>query len=155
MIELNAANKIVAREQVRVAFFDIDMAGIVWHGHYLKYFELARCTLLDGVGYGYRQMIDTGVVWPVIDASIRYISPLVLDQDVLVSACLEEWQLRLVIDYAVRDADGVLYTTGRTVQAPVDAKTKKLQLGSPDLLVDNVEKRLHELKEAARRNRGR
>jgi len=148
VIELNASNKLVARESVRVPFFDIDMAGIVWHGHYLKYFELARCALLDGIGYGYREMIDTGVVWPVIDMSVRYMSPLGLDQEIIVAACLEEWKLRLVIEYDVQDVNGVLYTKGRTVQAPVNARTKKLQLGSPDLLVDNVEKRLRDLKEA-------
>jgi len=150
VIELNASNKLMAREMVRVPFFDVDMAGIVWHGHYLKYFELARCTLLDGIGYGYRVMIDTGVVWPVIDMSVRYVCPLVLDQEAVVSACLQEWQLRLVIDYEIRDEQGVLYTKGRTVQAPVDAKTKKLQLGSPDLLVDNVERRLLEMAKAGR-----
>jgi len=140
---------------MRVPFFDIDMAGIVWHGHYLKYFELARCALLDGIGYGYRKMIETGVVWPVIDVTVRYVSPLVLDQDITVSACLEEWKLRLVIDYEIRDDDGVLYTKGKTVQAPVDANTKKLQLGSPDLLVDHVEKCLRDLAEAASGNPGR
>lgn len=154
MIELNAPSKLVARETVRVPFFDIDMAGIVWHGHYLKYFELARCALLDGIGYGYREMIDTGVVWPVIDMSVRYVSPLVFGQEIIVSACLEEWKLRLVFDYEVRDANGILYTQARTVQAPVDARTKKLQLGSPDLLVDNVEKCLRDRQEAGGGRRG-
>jgi acyl-CoA thioester hydrolase len=135
---------------VRVPFFDVDMAGIVWHGHYLKYFELARCALLDEIGYGYQVMIDTGVVWPVIDMSVRYVCPLTLDQEVVVSASLEEWKLRLVIDYEINGVDGVMYTRGRTVQAPVDAKSKKLQLGSPDLLVANVEKCLRDRMQAGR-----
>ncbi len=140
VIELNAFNKLVAREKIRIPFFDIDMAGIVWHGHYLKYFELARCALLDGIGYNYREMINTGVLWPVVDMTVRFVHPLVLDQEVQVTACLQEWELRLVIDYSVLDETGVLYTKGTTVQAPVDAKTKTLQLGSPDLLIKNVEK---------------
>jgi len=144
VIELDTSNRLVAREKVRVPFFDVDMAGIVWHGQYLKYFELARCALLDEIGYGYRVMIETGVVWPVIDMSVRYVCPLVLDQEVVVSASLEEWKLRLVIDYEIKDANEILYTKGRTVQAPVDATTKKLQLGSPDLLVDNVERCLRD-----------
>jgi acyl-CoA thioester hydrolase len=140
MIELNSSNKLIAHEKIRIPFFDIDMAGIVWHGHYLKYFELARCVLLDGIGYNYEEMISTGVLWPVVDTSIRYVHPLVLDQNVVVSACLQEWQLRLVIDYRVVDENGVVCTKGTTVQAPVDAKTKALQFGSPELLVNNVER---------------
>jgi len=155
VIELNASKQLVARVNVKVPFFDTDMAGIVWHGHYMKYFELARCALLDDIGYGYRVMMDTGVVWPVIDMSVRYVFPLLLDQEVVVTACLEEWRLRLVIGYEVRDGNGVVYTKGRTVQAPVDAKTRTLQLGSPDLLVGNVEKCLHELTGAGRDNPGR
>lgn len=145
MIELDSSNNLVARTNLRIPFYDIDMAGIAWHGHYLKYFELARCALLDEIGYSYQEMINTGVLWPVIDSSIRYVHPLVLDQEVVVSASLLEWKLRLLIDYVIRDDNGVLYTRGQTMQAPVDAKTKSLQLGSPDLLVNNVEKCLKAL----------
>ena len=140
MIELDSSNKLVAHVNLRIPFYDIDMAGIVWHGHYLKYFELARCALLDEIGYSYPEMIDTGVLWPVIDSKIRYLHPLILDQDVVVSATLQEWKLRLLIDYIIHDEKGVICTRGQTMQAPVDAKTKSLQLGSPDLLVSNVEK---------------
>ncbi len=145
MIEIDANNKLVAVKKMRIPFFDIDMAGIVWHGHYLKYFELARCVLLDGIGYNYQQMIETGVLWPVIDTSVRYLNPLILDQEVVVSARLMEWQLRLFIEYTVTDVNGVVYTRGTTVQAPIDAKTKKLQIGSPQLLIDRVENCLQAL----------
>jgi acyl-CoA thioester hydrolase len=139
MIELDSDNRLVAHKKIRAPFYDIDMAGMVWHGHYLKYFELARCCLLDGIGYNYKEMIDTSVLWPVIDTSIRYINPLVLDQEFVVSACLLEWELRLFIEYTIRNEKGVVCTRGKTVQAPVNAKTRALQLGSPQQLVDCVE----------------
>lgn len=145
MIKLNSSNKLIACEKIRIPFYDIDMAGIVWHGHYLKYFETARCALLDGIGYNYREMIATGVLWPVVDSTIRYVHPLVLDQNILVTACLQEWELRLVIDYRILDENNVVCSKGKTVQAPVDAKTKDLQFGSPELLVNNVEKCLRDL----------
>ena len=137
-LELDAANQLSVREFIRIPFYDVDMAGMVWHGHYLKYFEVARSALLDGIGYNYREMIETGVLWPVIDSSTRYIRPLFLDQEVLVSAALREFQLRMVIDYRILDEQGVVYSKGRTIQAPVDGKTRQLQLGSPDLLVERV-----------------
>ena len=55
-------------------FFDIDSMDIVWHGHYAKYFELARCALLDKFGYvdrdkdGWRELPD-GKPFTVVMAS--------------------------------------------------------------------------------------
>ena len=149
VIELDADNKLVARRNIRVPFYDIDMAGVVWHGHYLKYFELARCALLDGIGYNYQEMMDTGILWPIIDTAIRYTHPLTLDQEVMISACLLEWELRLVIEYTIRDENDIVCTKGKTVQAPINAKTNSLQLGSPQLLLDSVENCFQALAERA------
>jgi acyl-CoA thioesterase FadM len=50
--------------------------------------------------------------------------------------------MRLMVDYKIEDADGVLYTKARTVQVPVDAETHELVLGSPQVLIDRVARRL-------------
>lgn len=133
---------LTAIETFQVPFHDIDPAGVAWHGRYFKYFEAARCTLLNAVDYSYRAMTDSGYQWPVVDATVRYLRPLLLEQTYTVTACLREWEMRLVVDYKIEDADGVLYTKARTVQVPVDAVTKVLTMGSPQVLIDNVEKRL-------------
>jgi acyl-CoA thioester hydrolase len=139
MIGLNSAGLPSATIDIQVPFYDVDLAGIVWHGHYLKYFELARCALLEGVGYSYREMQDSGFLWPVVDTGIRYVNPLILEQRASVTAILKEWELRIVVHYEIHDEKGGLCTKGKTVQVPVDAETRLLQLGSPDLLVDNVQ----------------
>ncbi|NIL94177.1 MAG: acyl-CoA thioesterase [Woeseiaceae bacterium] len=123
---------------VRVPFFDLDPAGVAWHGRYFQYLELARCTLFEGFNYSYDEMEESGYLWPVADTTVRYVRPLTLNQEVRVTACLREWELRLVVDYKIEDDDGVLYTKARTVQVPVDATTHELTLGSPQKLVDNV-----------------
>ena len=48
-----------------IPFFDVDSMHIVWHGHYIKYLELARCAWLDRLDYGYAQMAAAGYGWPV------------------------------------------------------------------------------------------
>ncbi|MGL5028381.1 MAG: acyl-CoA thioesterase, partial [Shewanella oncorhynchi] len=42
--------------EMQIPFHDVDSMGITWHGNYLRYFEIARCKLLDELGYNYRQM---------------------------------------------------------------------------------------------------
>lgn len=36
--------------EIGVQFFDVDLIEIVWYGHYAKYFEAARCALIDNIG---------------------------------------------------------------------------------------------------------
>ena len=142
MIKTDFTNCLTAEVDIRIPFFDLDPAGVAWHGRYFQYFELARCALFEQFDYSYDGMEKSGYLWPVGDTMVRYVRPLLLDQAVRVTACLREWELRLVVDYKIEDADGVLFTKARTVQVPVDAKTHELMLGSPQVLIDNVTQRL-------------
>jgi len=135
-------NCLTASVEIRVPFFDLDPAGVAWHGRYFQYFELARCELLEDIDYSYEEMASSGYLWPVADTSVRYTRPLTLNQTVRVTACLREWEMRLVVDYKIEDDDGVVYTRARTVQVPVDAETLELTLGSPRVLIDNVQNKL-------------
>lgn len=138
MLKTDFSNCLTAEVDIRVPFFDLDPAGVAWHGRYFQYFELARCALFEKFDYSYDAMETSGYLWPVADTTVRYVRPLLLNSEVLVTACLREWELRLVVDYRIDDADGVLYTKARTIQVPVDATTHELILGSPQVLVDNV-----------------
>ena len=147
MIKTDFSNCLTASIDIRVPFFDIDPAGVAWHGRYFQYFELARCELLEGINYSYEDMISSGILWPVADTSVRYVRPLTLNQVARVTACLREWEMRLVIDYKIEDENGAVITKARTIQVPVDADTLELTLGSPQVLIDNVGERLRELKQ--------
>ena len=138
------SNALTGSVRVRVPFFDLDPAGVAWHGRYFQYFELARCELLESVSYGYEAMMSSGVLWPVADTTVRYVRPLLLNQEVTVTAALREWEMRIVVDYRVVDDEGTVFTRARTVQVPVDAKTHELMLGSPAEFIDNVHVKLRE-----------
>jgi acyl-CoA thioester hydrolase len=142
MITKDFSRYLSASETIRIPFHDLDPAGVVWHGRYFKYLELARCALMEDLEYSYQGMMESGYLWPVVDTRLRYIHPLLLDQEVRVSACLREWEMRLVVDYKIEDEQGRVCTRARTVQVPVDAETQELRLGSPDVLIRNVRNRL-------------
>jgi acyl-CoA thioester hydrolase len=134
--------RLTARVGIKVPFFDLDPVGVVWHGRYFQYFELARCKLLEGLGYSYREMETSGLLWPVADTKVRYLRPLLLDQQATVSACLREWELRIVVDYRIHDSSGELLTRATTVQVPLIAGTLELTLGAPQSFIDTVNERL-------------
>ena len=145
MIELSSSNDLVVSDRIKIPFHDLDPGNVVWHGRYFKYFENARTLLFEGIGYSFGEMTESGVLWPIVDVTIRYVHPLLLNQEVHVTACLKEWEIRLVVEYEIVDDQGVIYTRARTVQAPVDAKTHKLVFGSPEILVTNVQRCLRAL----------
>ena len=120
--------------RIKVPFHDLDPAGIAWHGHYAKYFEVARCELLQTFDYNYDRMVESGFAWPVIDMHIRYVRPALFGQEILVTAELAEWEYRLKIDYVIRDTSGARMSKGSTVQVAVDIKTREMLLRSPDVL---------------------
>jgi acyl-CoA thioester hydrolase len=125
--------------QLRVPFFDVDSMRIVWHGHYCKYLEVARCNLLDHIGYNYTDMAKSGYGFPIVDMQIKYIQPLVFEQDVCVRASLLEYQYRLKIGYLITDANtGAKLTKAHTVQAAVEVSSNELRLECPAVLQQQV-----------------
>jgi len=125
--------------EVTVPFHDLDPAGIVWHGNYAKYFEVARCAMLQLFNYNYDQMLVSGYIWPVIDLRIRYVQMIRFNQRIKVTATLREWEHRMAIDYLITDASsGERLTKGRTVQVAVDIRTRELCLMSPSILFDKL-----------------
>lgn len=128
-----------ASVEIRVPFHDVDAMEVVWHGHYLKYFELARCALLDSFDYNYPQMRESGYAWPVVDLKVRYFRPATFAQTVRATATLVEWENRLKIDYRVQDAEtGERLTSGSTIQVAVELRTREMCFASPDVLFQKL-----------------
>lgn len=133
--------KLAASVEVEVPFHDVDAMNVAWHGHYVKYFEIARCALLRRFDYDYPQMMASGYMWPVVDCHLRYVRPARYGQRLIVTATLLEYENRLRIGYEIRDAaSGERLTKGSTVQVAVDASTRELQFVSPPIVFSNVEK---------------
>ena len=121
--------------EVVPAFYDIDPMEIVWHGHYVKYLEVARTALLGRFDYDYPRMRDSGFAWPIVDLRLKYVRPAQLGQRLVVRAEIVEWENRLRIDYRIRDAlSGRKLTEATTTQVAVDLATREMQYVTPAVL---------------------
>jgi acyl-CoA thioester hydrolase len=130
---------ISAEVEIQIPFHDTDAMEVAWHGHYVKYFEVARCAALDTVAYNYAEMKASGYAWPVIDLHVRYAAPASFGQWVKVKATLVEWENRLKFEYAVTDAkSGQRLSKGETVQVAVDMKLKEMCYASPKVLFQKL-----------------
>lgn len=140
---MRASGVLSASIEVIVPFFDVDSMDMVWHGHYVKYLEVARCALLDDIGHNYVRMKETGYAWPIIDMQLRYARPARFGQRLVVRADLVEWQNRLKIHYQLSDAvTDERLTRASTIQVAVSMASGDMQLVSPSVFTDDVERRL-------------
>jgi acyl-CoA thioester hydrolase len=139
---------ISAEIEVEVPFHDVDLARVVWHGHYLKYFENARWVLMDRIGYGLQCMLDSGYGWPVVDLQVKYLRVSRYGERLRVRASLVEWENRLVINYLVTDiVTGARVARGQTVQVTVEMATGTLQFVMPAAFHERVRATLDALPE--------
>lgn len=128
-----------ATVDIDIPFQDIDAMEVVWHGNYARYFEIARCALLDRIDYDYPKMRESGYAWPVIDMRIKYIRPLTFKQRIRVTAELVEYENRLKTDFIIRDAvTGEKLSKAYTVQVAVDMKTREMCYVSPPVLREKL-----------------
>ena len=123
----------------KIQFYDVDAMQVVWHGNYARFLELARCALLEKIGYSYPEMARSGYFWPVVDMRIKYVRPVRMAQQLRLTATLLEYENRLRIDYRIVDvASGDLLSKAQTTQLAVAIGTGQLEFNSPSELVDKV-----------------
>ena len=125
----------------RVPFHDVDVMNIVWHGHYFKYFELARTALAQKLGLDWPQVRALGIAMPVIGVEAKYRHPIRYNDELVLHAVTEEPLLpAMILRYTLSSKDGkICYAVGTTKQAYVQIDTLETCLALPPA----IEERLH------------
>jgi acyl-CoA thioester hydrolase len=119
-----------SKTTIRVRYAETDQMGVVYYANYFVWFEVARAELLRASGWTYREMEDTGVLLPVIDARCEYLRPARYDDEIEVRT---EGQIvspvRMAFTYELR-ANGRqdLVASGRTLHAAVDRNGRPCRL---------------------------
>ncbi len=112
----------------RVRYREADPMGIVYHTHYLDYFEVARTEALRDVGLPYKSLEDGGVFMPVVDLALSYKRPAKYD-DLLVirtQMTMSESATRVTFDYeVVRKGETDVLVTGHVTLCFFDRKTHR------------------------------
>jgi acyl-CoA thioester hydrolase len=119
--------------EIIVRFNEADPLGIVWHGHYLRYFEDGREAFGKIHGISYLDCYKHGLAVPVVSVHCDYNKPLRYGDTVLVETTyVDTAAAKLTFDYKIFEAKSrSLVAKGHSVQVFVDAKTFELQLTMP------------------------
>ena len=119
--------------EVTVRFNEADPLGIVWHGHYVRYFEDGREAFGKRFGISYLDFYHQGLAVPVVSIQCDYKKPLRYGESVIVETIFRDTPAaKLNFEYRMFDAvSKQVVATGSSTQVFVDAKTFGLQLTNP------------------------
>ena len=112
-------------KQIIVRYHETDQMHFVHHSNYLKYFELARLEWLSNLQISYAEVESRGIFMPVVNASLKYIKPLVFGDNFSVTVILKkEPTATLEFDYKILNQNKQLISTGNTLLAFLSSDTK-------------------------------
>jgi len=100
----------------RTLYADTDRSAVVYHANYLRFFEMGRASLMRDAAYPYREIEESGYVYPIIDLGLQFFQPLGYDDPMWIHSRPGELErVRLRFDYTITHAEtGVLVCRGYT-----------------------------------------
>ena len=120
----------IPETSVRVRYGEVDRMGVVYHAHYLPYFETGRTEFLRSLGTAYRAVEEGGLLLVVADAGLKFHRPAGYDDLLRVRTRLVSLTgVRMRFEYEVdRPADGVRVASGHTTLASTDREGRPVRL---------------------------
>lgn len=112
--------------EFKAEFFDADPMGIMWHGNYVKYLEMARCRLFDELNFNYIKMQNSGFTLPIIKMDLKYINPIYFNDDFIVEIRLVECDITLKFNYILLSKNNDTIAKASTTQVAVTLNKQTL-----------------------------
>lgn len=127
------ANITSCEVKLTVPFYDLDPMHMVWHGNYLKYFDIARSALFANAGvdlFGYFQ--KTNFLFPITKTSTKHITSLQYLDKFTCKATVVEVQYKIVLEFQIRLIESnQLCARGRSEQVAVKYPEKEIMFEIP------------------------
>lgn len=125
--------KNIFESRMKVAFHDLDPLQVVWHGNYLKYFDVARFELFAAAGIDLVDyMLTHKYVFPITRSSIKHIAPLKPFDEFICRAVVTEAEYKIAMAFSIRlAADDKLCTRGNSEQVAVRLPEMEMQFEIP------------------------
>ena len=128
---------LVDKRTIRVRFNEADPLGVVWHGHYVRYFEDGRESFGQKFGLSYLDFFNKGVVVPIVHIDCDYKRPLRYGESVYIETeYIPSEAAKLQFRYKLTTLTGELVATGSSVQVFLGREDFILQLTNPPFFAE-------------------
>ena len=116
-------SKLTVTSEIRIRFNETDPLGIVWHGHYISYFEDGREAFGRQHGISYLDVFENGFATPIVKSSCEHKLSLKYGDVVKIETTFINTQsAKMTFKYKIFDAKNQVVCTGETVQVFLDNK---------------------------------
>jgi acyl-CoA thioester hydrolase len=124
---------LTVRTEIAVRFNEADPLGIVWHGHYIRYFEDGREAFGNSHGLSYLDFYNQGFVVPVVKVNCNYKRSLRYGDKVIIeSRFIACDAAKIIFEYILFNAKTKeIVAKGSSLQVFLDKETSTLQLTNP------------------------
>lgn len=124
--------------ELEVKFSEADPLGIVWHGHYVRYFEDGREAFGKHFGLKYLDFYEHDIVVPIVNVNCDYKRILRYGHTIRIETTyIDSPAAKLLFQYKAFDkATNEIVATGSTVQVYMHKDTMELMLYLPQFMVD-------------------
>jgi len=114
----------------KINYYETDKMGIVHHSNYIRFFEEARCALLDDCGLPYDVMEQKGILSPVLGVSCKYKQHVTYGNIIKIKAWFKEFTgVRFTVGYEIYNKEtGALCVSGESNHCFTDSNLKPLNL---------------------------
>lgn len=135
--------KLTCERDIHVRFNEVDSLGILWHGHFIKYFEDGREAFGAKYNLGYMDVFSEGYVIPLVDMDCSFKVPIKYGDKVRIEATFVDTPAaKIIFDYKLYNPDtSQLYATGRTVQVFLTKEDNQLHITLPEFYIEWKKKR--------------
>lgn len=123
---------------IRVRYGETDQMGVVYHGNYASYFEIARTEWLRNLGISYKELENKGIMLPVISLFFNFIKSAKYDDVLTITVILKKKPLvKIEFDYEIYNQNKEKISIGNSVLAFMDMKTNK-PMRCPDYILEKL-----------------
>jgi acyl-CoA thioester hydrolase len=121
---------------LEVRFHEVDAYGVVWHGHYTGWFEVARNELTHRFQVGPLQLRERNLLAPVVELICQFKLPAGFGDPLLVQTTMERTEVaKLIFRYRIaHQGNGTILATGSTTHVLTDLNRNLLYRCPPDVL---------------------
>lgn len=125
---------------LKVRYAETDQMGVVHHGNYAQYLEIARIAWLENVGISYKDMEKNGIMLPVYEMNFKFKKSAFFDDELSIVTRLKTTpDVRIGFDYEIYNQKGELLTTASTILVFMDAK-KRRPIRCPKYVLELLQK---------------
>lgn len=111
---------------VKVRYAETDQMGVVYHGNYAQYLEIARIEWLDALGISYKRMEEQGVMLPVYELNLKYKKSARFDDVLRIeTTLLKKPGVRIEFSYQIFNQEDELLTEARTILVFMDMQQQR------------------------------